>query len=234
MTLNKLTKLANEHLSDKGLINPNNGDELGHGYTVLYDNLFHKYIDQDINVLEMGLKIGGPEFGNIDPNRGSSSSIEMWLEYFSNAHIVGFDISDFSFQQNDRFTFIQGDSSIDEDITKLVELKSNYSIILDDASHLSYHQQNALKLLWHKVAPGGYYIIEDLHWQPYQDIWSHFPETPTTYSLFESFFYRNQYINSPLISEDFLNEIKENSSSCILCQSSLSDGKVLIIQKRDF
>jgi len=234
MKYKKLTSLAKEYYSDKGLINPFNGNEYGHGYTTFYDQIFHQYIHEDINFLEMGLKVGGPEFGNLNPDRGKSPSVEMWLNYFSKANIIGFDISNFSPQENERFTFIQGDSGIDSDIQKLVDLKPSYDIILDDASHLSYHQQNAFKFLWSKISKGGYYIIEDLHWQPYQDFWKHLPETPTTYNLFESYFYRKTYIKNPLLSEEFLLEVKNSSNSCVLYQSNISEGKSLILQKRSF
>lgn len=39
-------------------------------------------------------------------------------------------------------------------------------IIIDDASHASHHQQIALKTLFPYLTAGGYYIIEDLHYQP--------------------------------------------------------------------
>lgn len=39
-------------------------------------------------------------------------------------------------------------------------------IVLDDAPHVSHHQQNTFLELFPKLASGGLYIIEDLRWQP--------------------------------------------------------------------
>ena len=41
-----------------------------------------------------------------------------------------------------------------------------YDIIIDDGYHGSKHQQISFNVLWDSVKSGGYYIIEDLHYQP--------------------------------------------------------------------
>ena len=75
--------------------------------------------------------------------------------------LVGFDISDFYHQVNDKFSFVMGDSGSDEDMQKLANFRNHYDIILEDASHNSYHQQNAIKHLWNKLSPQGILIIEN-------------------------------------------------------------------------
>ena len=37
---------------------------------------------------------------------------------------------------------------------------------MDDGYHASKHQQISFKTLWSSVKSGGYYIIENLHYQP--------------------------------------------------------------------
>jgi SAM-dependent methyltransferase len=90
----------------------------------------------------------------------------MWLEYFPQAHVTGFDISDFSSIRHDRFTFLRGDSGKREDVERIWTLGRKFDIILDDASHASYHQQLGLAVLFDCLKPGGLCIIEDLGWQP--------------------------------------------------------------------
>ncbi len=156
-----LTELANHFGSDKG-----SSVRFCHRYTYLYDLLFSPLRNSKIRFLEMGLAIGGPDTaGGRTDRHVDSPSVGMWTDYFSEAEIYGFDISDFSHMQSPRFTFLQGDSGSVDDLKKLADLAPAYDIILDDASHASFHQLLALRVLWHKVVPGGLYIVEDLHWQ---------------------------------------------------------------------
>src|SRR5205807_591636 len=52
-----------------------------------------------------------------------------------------------------------------EDLSQLFAL-GPFDVVIDDASHASAHQQIALACLFPHVVPGGFYFIEDLHWQP--------------------------------------------------------------------
>ena len=125
--LNSLTYLANKYNSDKGVNK--------HNYTALYDMLFSPYREKEINIIEMGLLIGGPEHGN-NASRTTDDlpSIKMWLEYFPKARITGVDISDFSWFKNDRFDFVQVDMGNREEFSKIKDRAKNATIIIDDAS----------------------------------------------------------------------------------------------------
>ncbi len=101
-----LTALANNYKSDKGT-------KYGtppHAYSILYDLLLSPMRQADIDFLEIGLAVGGPEIGGPVDRRVHSPSISMWLEYFDKARIYGFDISDFSHIKADRFQFVRGDA----------------------------------------------------------------------------------------------------------------------------
>ena len=72
--------------------------------------------------------------------------------------------------------------------------------MIDDGYQASRHQQITFKTLWNNVESGGYFIIEDLHWQP-------MPENCVkTRVLFENW-HNGNYISSDYINLDEVNEI---------------------------
>ncbi|MGC9269831.1 class I SAM-dependent methyltransferase [Acidiphilium sp.] len=190
-----LTDLANRAGSDKG-----SACSFAHRYTDLYDLIFFPYRDRAIDFLELGLAVGGPETreGRVE-RKVASPSVAMWLDYFTAARIFGFDISDFSHIRHERFRFIRGDAGKIDDLERLAAAAAQFDIILDDASHASYHQQLAFRTLWPRLAPGGLYIIEDLHWQsPVFE--AALPPVPLTRTLFPAWFEGGEPPAHPLFS----------------------------------
>jgi hypothetical protein len=203
-----LTDLANAYHSDKGTTH---GDP-PHRYTYLYDLLFAPVRDETIDFLEIGLAIGGPEIGGPIDRVATSPSVQMWLEYFPKARIFGFDISDFAHMTTERFSFIRGDSGKEADLRRLADAALSFDIIIDDASHASYHQQLAFKVLFPKLACGGLYIIEDLHWQsPHYE--SQLPQVPTTAEFFNALFQQETYIANQLFTPEDTAAIKNLAAS---------------------
>lgn len=162
----RLTDIANETGTDKGTVH--NG---AHAYTLVYEPLLEGLRHRPINLMEIGLEIGGPERGA--PSTRSVTdmpSIRMWREYFPQASIYGVDISDFARFETEWFRFRQADCG---DAGRLqavaAEFRSEgiaFDIIIDDASHASYHQQLTLLNFFGLLKPGGLYIIEDMSWVP--------------------------------------------------------------------
>ncbi|MBL8502980.1 MAG: hypothetical protein JNL78_06040 [Rhodocyclaceae bacterium] len=175
-----LSQLADRFGSDKGSLH---GDR--HRYAQFYELLLHEERNSLGKMIELGLARGGPE----DPQFGAterqcdSPSLGMWVEYFPQAEIFGFDISDFSHleRRHDRFRFFRGDCGREADLIRLREaVGRDVDLVIDDASHASFHQQLALKTLFPCLRPGGLYVIEDLHWQP-PHIEASLPAVPRTY-----------------------------------------------------
>lgn len=162
---NLLTDLANKYNSDKG-----NKYKCAHYYTIKYqeiisDLLKYKYSIGDIDnidLLEIGLNRDNPY---------DIPSLKMWNDYFyKNINITGFDINnkfELFNKKYDNIKIIIGDQSNEEDLKKLSH--KQYDIIIDDGLHASKHQQISFKFLWKYLKPNGYYIIEDLHFQPYKE-----------------------------------------------------------------
>ena len=86
------------------------------------------------------------------------------LEYYTGA-----DISDFSRNgAAHNFEFYRFNAR-EPDSFREMRAAAAFDVILDDGSHMSFHQQQTLVLLWDKLKPGGLFIIEDLQWQPLDD-----------------------------------------------------------------
>jgi hypothetical protein len=207
MSLMNLTELANRYGSDKGT-----RANSRHRYTYIYDLLFSPLKDKDLVFVEIGLAIGGPEFkgrGNTaDRIVEYSPSVAMWLDYFSRASIIGFDISDFSQLRKPRFTFVRGDSGSESDLKRLADAAPMFDVVIDDGSHASFHQQLALKVLWPKVAPGGIYIIEDLHWQSPRYEKS-LPSVPKTAAFLASYFEEDSYLENRIFTAGDMARLKQ-------------------------
>ena len=190
-----LTYLANKYNSDKG-----DTYKCAHFYTKKYQEIFSAIIDENtIDLLEIGL--------NRDKNL-SIPSLMIWNDYFSkNVNITGFDIIPDFLKFNGLHNNIKiciGDQSNKTDLYQLKDKK--YNVIIDDGYHASKHQQISFLTLWENVKPGGFYIIEDLHYQP---------EAETclkTKFLFENW-KQNNWISTEFITETEVNNIKPTIES---------------------
>lgn len=123
-----------------------------HGFTEFYEEYFSKFSEP--NILEVGILDG--------------ASLKMYEDYFNNkAFIVGIDINDKSHLRNVILEILQGDILNTDSAERCKEAVSNlgrkYDIIIDDGGHYMNQQQITLLNLWDLLAPGGIFIIEDLH-----------------------------------------------------------------------
>lgn len=212
-----LTSIANLRGTDKGT-----QSGAAHGYSLVYDMLLAPMRSRErVDILEMGLAIGGPELGG-DINREitGSPSIDTWLAYFDNAQIVGFDISDFSKIRHERFHFVRGDSGKRSDVEQILALGRRFDVIIDDASHASYHQQLGLAVLFDTLKPGGLYIVEDLSWQP-TDMERDLPSVPRTAQLLAEFSATAKFPVSKAINEDAARQLEQSIASICYFEESL-------------
>lgn len=155
-----LTKLADLAGSDKGFRK--------HLYTTVYQEFIKP--EKVKTLLEVGLlchddqkALGGGESFDLAP------SLDMWCDYLPSAKIYGFDIQDFSRAKGSWEAVVRGDQSNRDDLKKVLDLQNEYDVIIDDALHASLHQQITFSYLFPHVSKGGVYIIEDLHFQPYDE-----------------------------------------------------------------
>lgn len=140
------------------------------------------------------LEIGLENASKHDGDAHDAPSLRAWRAFFPRATLYGYDINDFSFFTQDRTFTFRGDQSSPEDIERFLDTfeSPGFRLILDDGSHASSHQQVSLAKLFDAVEPGGMYVIEDLHWQP-------FGEARTTLEILTRFIETGR-ISSPFIS----------------------------------
>jgi hypothetical protein len=159
----ELRRLANKYRSDKGNLYYN-----AHGYADIYEKLLSPRRKEPLRMLEIGLLRHDVQAKNPDGPFGEAPSLSMWREYFQAAEIFGFDIADFSsVPKTERVTILRGDMGRLDDLRQMIsDTGGSFDVIIDDGSHASHHQQIALAFLFDHLRSGGYYFIEDLHYQP--------------------------------------------------------------------
>lgn len=123
-----------------------------HSYLEIYDDLFSKYRDKEVSMLEIG-------------NNGGAS-IRLWNDYFENLQVTGVEI-------NAPPELIQLNTECDNvDIHMLTDAYNvatvqsfadkSFDIIIDDGSHLPQHQAFAARFWTHLLKDGGLFVIEDI------------------------------------------------------------------------
>ena len=162
-TTKSITTLCNQYNSDKG-------NQVGckHNYSIKYEQIINDILNfklhkKDYSVFDL------LEIGLNRVNTKSVPSLMVWNDFFNkNINITGFDINNcFLNFKSENIDIKIGDQSNEYD---LLQLKNkNYDIIIDDGYHMSKHQQITFKTLWSNIKPGGYFIIEDLHYQPEEE-----------------------------------------------------------------
>jgi demethylmacrocin O-methyltransferase len=156
MDLQTLDELANKYNTDKGTAF---SGPTKHGYTPFYENFMLPIRHLPIRLLEIGICMEGTEGGH---------SLNLWLEYFSNASVFTFDIEDMSqhpsIKDNPRVKFFQGDQNNREDFTSMYNSFGNeqFDFIIEDGSHRHDHQMISFGHLFKYVKSGGFYILEDM------------------------------------------------------------------------
>jgi len=135
------------------------------GYLRHYEERFDSIRNDVKKVLEIGVETG--------------CSYSMWLEYFPNATIYGFDICNEEdrsgyvdiFKQKmkgnpylDRSVLFKGNQQEVNDLVRFTTMYGkDFDLIIDDGGHTMRQQQITLSGLFDAVKSGGYYVIEDLH-----------------------------------------------------------------------
>lgn len=134
-------------LDEIGLAQGTDKASHGHDYLQVYEPLIPA--DVPVKLLEVGWYEG--------------ASMRTWREYLHpESLVVGVDINQPA-DPVDRVHFRHANATKSTEIIPVAEEFGDFDVIVDDGSHLSPDVVETFRLLWSRVAPGGLYIIEDLH-----------------------------------------------------------------------
>ena len=149
MSLGKLFETFN---SDKGLIlkTYDNKEIKSHNYAIFYEKYFKDLRNKKLRILEIGSHEG--------------KGLAAFYYFFQNAFLIGANINPFQMKfYSKRIDEIY----IDVSSKKILEnfrnyFKEGFDIIIDDASHNLRDILITLPILFKKLNPGGFYVIEDI------------------------------------------------------------------------
>ena len=147
-----LGKLFETFNSDKGLIlkTYDNKEIKSHNYAIFYEKYFKDLRNKKLRILEIGSHEG--------------KGLAAFYYYFQNAFLIGANINPFQMKfYSKRIDEIY----IDVSSKKILEnfrnyFKEGFDIIIDDASHNLRDILITLPILFKKLNPGGFYVIEDI------------------------------------------------------------------------
>jgi hypothetical protein len=141
-----LTDLAQEFGSDKWGV---------HRYTPHYERHFAHLRDREMLVLELGI-------GGYARERQGGASLRMWKWFFPRAQVVGVDLEDKSFVDEERITSYVGSQTDRGLMRRIVKKHGAPTIVIDDGSHRSPHVRKSFRILFPMLADDGIYVIEDV------------------------------------------------------------------------
>jgi len=226
----ELNRLANKYKTDKGDLYYNS-----HGYAMVYEKYLSHLRNSQFILLEIGLLRHDVQAQEATSRYKDVPSLKMWREYFPKASIYGFDIADFSQAPPlNNVKIIRGNVESKHDLENLIsQIGSKIDIIIDDASHASHHQQHTLGYLFKFLKPGGYYFIEDLHYQPTSLEVEGIPKTRDILKSMKT----GNLVSTPFIGEEDIQYIYKNASLLEFYDSierklgSVHQDALVVIQK---
>jgi spermidine synthase len=123
----------------------------GMSYLDIYELYLRPYKNEPIALLEIGINDG--------------ESLRMWKSYFPKAEIFGIDIDPRcrSFAE-ERIRIAIGSQDDEAFLGGCFGGDRRFDVILDDGSHVNKMTLASFQyLFYHRLRPGGLYILEDLH-----------------------------------------------------------------------
>ncbi len=139
-------------LDEVGLLHGTDKSSICHGYLDHYARNFEHLRAAPINIVEIGVFNG--------------ASVRTWADYFPNAQIIGVDIQERCRVYTDGRIVIEIGSQADAAFLEQLVRRYPPTIVIEDGSHQPAHQVFTFEHLYPAVAPGGCYVVEDVHLNP--------------------------------------------------------------------
>ena len=161
VNVNKATRLCwlmRSQGSDKGLA--------WHNYTTLYRSLFAGLRLTRPRVFELGLGTNNPALASSMGARGTpGASLRGWAAFFPGAQVFGADIDRTILFEEPRIKTFYCDQLDPQAIREMwgnAALREPMQIVIEDGLHTFAANTTFLEHSIDRIAPGGYYIVEDI------------------------------------------------------------------------
>jgi len=158
-----LCEIMGRNRSDKGSLDITN---CHHNYTTFYYSIFKNLQNNPLHIFELGLGTTNQNIpSHMEPNGRPGASLYGWAEFFKNATVYGADIDrDILFQTDRIHTHFcdQTKPHIIQQLWEHAELQQLFDIIIEDGLHEYSANVCFFENSIHKLAPNGYFIIEDI------------------------------------------------------------------------
>ena len=170
-----LATLADTYGSDKASRLP---DEetcypwIAHTYDALYEFLFPTARDSVQRVFECGIGSADENvLSNMGPKGQPGASLRMWRDFFPRAQIVGADIDPNILFQEERISTYLVDQCSPVSVEQLWEAvgPGQFDLMIDDGLHTSVAARSLFEGSIHRLAPTGWYVIEDVLLEQFPD-----------------------------------------------------------------
>ncbi len=150
----KLKEIFNRFGSDKSSV---------HNYHLLYAGILKNKLS--VNIFEMGL--GTPHLemiSNMGPDGKPGASLRAFREMYPDANIYGADIDKRILFNEDRIKTFYANQLDKNSLADLHTLLApiTFDLIIDDGLHTPEASINTLEFAMSILAPGGYFVIEDI------------------------------------------------------------------------
>ena len=157
----ELCDLGVKYPTDKSPYSVGSSSGHRHPYTAVYDLLFAPLRYKDINFGEIGIEY--------------NKSMICWRNYFTKAKLWGWEYYQEKIDSALRdgledTTYINMNVNLEESIQKGFEQSGvKFDIIIDDSTHSFEDQIRISKIVHEYLKPGGYFIIEDIFRNRWED-----------------------------------------------------------------
>lgn len=173
--MNSLRELIDYYGSDKNLSN----------YTEVYEEIFERIRNIELDILEVGIGSLAGGVSNMNrtqiQNYKQGASLRVWRDWFRYSNIWGMDIAEDCMFKEDRINTVLCDSTNKEKIDEVLgNLK--FWIIIDDGWHNVEGQKKTFEGLWDRVYNGGIYVIEDIEAGNGSDIYRYMKNKEINYN----------------------------------------------------
>jgi cephalosporin hydroxylase len=126
-----------------------------HSYLKIYESLFERFRNNNINIIEVGTSNGG--------------SIALWNNYFKNANIYGVDIIHNKLMIDEiknkaNITLFNSTDAYDINFVteNFINKNIKFDILIDDGPHTLQSMKDFIKLYLPLIKDNGIFVIEDI------------------------------------------------------------------------